>query len=211
MPYVNDVFISYRREKHAWTPWTRDIFKQALESCLQRELGEPAKVFMDEQIPVGKNYVEQLATTLATTKILVALLSKDYFSSDWCVHELDLMMERANGKDIIIPILVHDGEIIPDAVDQLQRADFKKFANPALSQAGSLHAEFWNAISQLAPRIGSAIGTAPAFDARWRDHFKQRLSEVYDASKTKTRIPPKLFVLKASAPPKTPPRLNPLG
>jgi hypothetical protein len=46
---------------------------------------------------------------------MIALLSKDYFSSDWCVHELDLMMERAQGADLIIPIVVHDGDAIPDA------------------------------------------------------------------------------------------------
>ena len=67
---------------------------------------------------------------------MVALLSKDYFSSDWCVHELDLMMERASNQDLIIPIVVHDGEVIPDAVRQLQYADFREFAIPVLPGCG---------------------------------------------------------------------------
>lgn len=209
MPYVNDVFISYRREKHAWTPWARDIFKLALESWLQRELGKPATVFIDEQIPIGVNYVEHLATTLATTKVMVTLLSRDYFSSDWCIHELDLMMERANGKDIIIPVLVHDGEVIPDAIDVLQRADFKSYANPALSHQGALYADFWSAMGQLAPRIGNAITNAPPFDAKWMDLFKQRLAQVYDASRAGTHLPPRSFALKPSMLLTKPPRLSP--
>ena len=119
MSYLNDVFLSYRREKHAWTPWTRETFKRALESCLQRDLGRPATVFFDEQIPMGVDYVNHLAQRLAASRVIVPLLSKDYFSSDWCVHELDLMFERAQGAEIIIPVLVHDGEIIPDALDCL--------------------------------------------------------------------------------------------
>jgi hypothetical protein len=58
MSYENDVFISYRREKNAWTPWARDIFKSALESCLQRELGDPPNIFIDDQTPVGANFVK---------------------------------------------------------------------------------------------------------------------------------------------------------
>jgi hypothetical protein len=209
VPYYHDIFISYRREKYLWTPWARDTFKQALEGCLQRELGEPASVFIDEKVPVGADYVEYLASTLATTKVMVALLSRDYFSSDWCVHELDLMMERAAGRDLIIPIIVHDGEIIPDAVGRIQRADFKKYANPGISHAGALYTEFVDAVKNLAEGIGSAIAGAPAYDDKWNDHFKQRLTEVYEGAAAGNRIAPKSFALKKLRPSTTPPRLNP--
>jgi hypothetical protein len=209
MPYQNDIFISYRREKYAWTPWARDTFKIALESWLQRELGKPANIFIDEQVPIGTDYVEHLAETLARSKVMVALLSKDYFSSEWCVHELDLMIERAKGNDLIIPIVVHDGEVIPDVVARLQYADFKKFANPALSDAGRLYAEFWTAMGQLAPRIGNAIENVPDFEGLWLNRFKKRFSEVYDASLAGRVIPPKQFVLKPLLRPRTPPRLRP--
>jgi hypothetical protein len=173
MSYQNDVFISYRREKNAWTPWARDTFKLALESCLQRELGDPPKIFIDDQTPIGANFVNHLASALAKSKVMIALLSKDYFSSDWCVHELDLMMERAGGNDLIIPIVVHDGQAIPDAVALLQWADFRSYAIPALSHAGRLHAEFWSTLVGLAPRIGNAIETAPDYDPRWEPTFRQ--------------------------------------
>jgi hypothetical protein len=139
---------------------------------------------------------------------MVALLSKDYFSSDWCVHELDLMMERAQGCDIIIPIVVHDGKAFPDAVSLLQSANFTEYAFPALSDAGKTYAEFWTSLLKLAPRIGTAVENAPDFDPRWELAFKQRFSEVNVASKAGMRVPPKQFTLKTTAPPKIPPRMN---
>jgi hypothetical protein len=208
MYYQNDIFISYRREKNAWTPWARDTFKLALESCLQRELGDPPNIFIDDQTPIGTNFVNHLARTLARSKVMVALLSKDYFSSDWCVHELDLMMERAQGNDLIIPIVVHDGHAIPDAVCLLQYADFRSYAIPALCHAGPLHAEFWSKLVGLAQRIGDAVEAAPDFDPHWELAFKQRLTDVHAALATGKRLPPKQFTLKTTAPLKIPPRMN---
>jgi hypothetical protein len=206
--YQNDIFISYRREKNAWTPWARDTFKLALESCLQRELGDPPNIFLDDQTPIGTNFVNHLARALARSKVMVALLSKDYFSSDWCVHELDLMMERAQGDDLIIPIVVHDGQAIPDAVSLLQWADFRSYAIPALCHAGPLHAEFWSRLVQLAQRIGNAVQAAPDFDPHWEPAFKQRLTDVRAALMAGARLPPKQFTLKTTAPPKIPPRMS---
>jgi hypothetical protein len=208
MPYQRDVFISYRREEYAWTPWARDTFNRALASWLQRELGRPANVFIDEQVPIGADYVDHLAEMLVQSRVMVALLSKDYFSSSWCVHELDLMIERSKGNDLIIPIVVHDGEVIPDALARLNYADFKKFATPALCDAGPLYVEFWTAISKLAPRIGRAIENAPAFDGQWLKPFKKRLNDVYNASLADKGVPPKNFLLKQSLPPRKVPRLR---
>ena len=140
---------------------------------------------------------------------MIALLSKDYFSSDWCVHELDFMMERSHGNSTIIPIVVHDGEAIPDAIAQLQYANFKEFAIPALHDAGPLHARFWSAMVELAPRISHAIENSPTFEDEWMERCKERFINVYSASLVGYRVPPKEFVLKPSSPPRVPPRLVP--
>src|SRR5262245_47815932 len=110
-----------------------------------------------------------------------------------CVHELDLMMEKAQGSDLIIPIVVHDGHAIPDAVSLLQSADFRNYAIPALCHAGPLHAEFWTKLVGLSTRIGNAVEAAPAFEPLWEPAFKQRLTDVYSASKSGRRVPPKHF------------------
>jgi TIR domain len=208
MSYRSDVFISYRREKYAWTPWARDIFRLALESCLQRELGDPPNIFIDDQTPIGTNFVNHLASALARSKVMVALLSKDYFTSEWCIHELDLMMEKAQGYDQIIPIVIHDGNTIPDAVALLQYTDFRDYAIPALRDAGPLHAEFWAKLVGLAPRIGNAVETAPDFDPSWDLAFRQRLTNVYNALKIGARVPPTQFTLKRVEPIRIPPRIS---
>jgi hypothetical protein len=208
MSYQNDIFISYRREKYAWTPWARDIFKIALESSLQRELGDPPNIFIDEQTPVGTDSINHLAMKLARSKVMVALLSKDYFSSDWCVHELDLMMERAHGDELIIPIVVHDGLTIPEEVCRLQYADFRKYANPVLYHTTSLYAEFWEKLRELAERIGIAIQAAPDFNPKWESTFTRRFTRVHAAVVAHRRVPPKHFKLKESPPPRLPPRMS---
>src|SRR3954451_9800243 len=96
MTYRHDVFISYKRELN-WTDWTRDHFKELLKSYLQQDLGRTPDVFLDEHLEsdFGIDWVRGLGTHLATAKVIVVLFSRDYFASDWCVHELDLAMERA--------------------------------------------------------------------------------------------------------------------
>ena len=108
MIYRHDVFISYRRQL-LWTPWTRDHFKVLLTAYLQQELGAPPDVFVDERIEVGADWVDELGTHLACSKAMVAILSRDYFGSPWCLHELDLMLERSLGaQPLIVPVIVQD-------------------------------------------------------------------------------------------------------
>jgi TIR domain len=78
---------------------------------------------------------DELGGNLAQSKVVVALFSGSYFDSDWCVHELDLIVERARRfkpdflpeSRLIIAVVGQDGEQIPDPVARIQRADISKF------------------------------------------------------------------------------------
>ena len=94
MSYLHDVFISYKREA-LWTPWTRDHFKTLVQAYLQRELGRSPEIFVDENLDVGEDWVDGLAANLAKSRVLVPIFSGDYFGSDWCLNELDLMLGRS--------------------------------------------------------------------------------------------------------------------
>ncbi len=131
MPYQHDVFISYRRDT-AWTQWTREHFKELLQTYLLDDLNRRPDIFLDERIEVGADWVDELGEHLARSKVVVALFSGSYFSSDWCIHELDLIVERAKGaalpeSRLIIPVVGHDGEHIPDCVARIQQADISKY------------------------------------------------------------------------------------
>jgi TIR domain len=160
MPYQYDVFISYRRDV-AWTPWTREHFKGLLQSYLLDDLNHTPEIFLDERIEVGADWVDELGGNLAQSKVVVALFSGSYFDSDWCVHELDLIVERARRfkhdflpeSRLIIPVVGQDGEQIPDPVARIQRADISKFRVAWLNKNAPDYYEFSKAIKELSPPV----------------------------------------------------------
>jgi hypothetical protein len=213
MSYQYDVFISYRQEPNVWTRWARETFTPNLRACLQPELGFPPTIFIDEETPIGVNFPRHLAASLARSKVLVALLSKDYFCTDWCVHELDLMMERAAGNTLIIPVIVQDGKAIPDEVAALQSADFVDYRNPGICPKTLLDQRYWDDLIKLSRRIGEAVEAAPEFDSKWETVFEKRLRDVYVEYNKHGRVPgnrvqPQTFKLKATAPKNITPRLR---
>jgi len=184
MPYVHDVFISYRR--HAiWTPWVRDKVKPLLDAYLTQELGRQANIFFDERIDPGADWPNALGTCLASSRVMLAIFSGDYFGSEWCLHELDLMHQRLRhnpGSAVIIPVIFHDGDLIPDEIGRLQSVNMKHFRNPSIQPDTPLHAMFCDAMGLLAPRIKPSIVEAPPHDPGWVVTCCARFDEIYTAS-----------------------------
>lgn len=213
MSYQHDVFISYRRQE-LWTPWARDHFKKLLEAYLQPELGVEPNIFVDERIHVGADWVDALGEHLATSKVLVAIFSGDYFGSDWCLHELDLMLARSTaaskGKKhvhLIIPVIVHDGELIPPEAKRIQSTDMAKFRNPYINKETQDYQDFADAMGKLAPQVAEVIRSAPAFENKWIKQHRKRFNEVYKASILHKNLEPKQFIANRPAPPTAPPKL----
>jgi hypothetical protein len=91
--YEHDIFVSYRRSDQDWVRWIRDCLVRVLRSLLRPALGQ-VSVYMDEAIETGASWPNHIALNHARSKILVAVLSRDYFQSDWCRLELALMRHR---------------------------------------------------------------------------------------------------------------------
>jgi hypothetical protein len=216
MAYQYDVFVSYRRQQ-LWTVWTRDHFKTLLEAYLGEDLGFTPAIFVDERIEVGADWVNKLAENLATSKVLVAIFSGGYFGSDWCLHELDMMLERSStiphaavdDARLIIPVIVHDGDRIPLCVQRLQPAHFEKFRNPYINVATPDYQEFCNEMSRLSPQVAKAIGLAPPHDPLWIGICKQRFNDIFAAASNGKTLDPQQFVPQRPVSPTQPPRLNP--
>jgi len=216
MTYQHDVFISYKREAN-WTPWTRDHFKSLLQSYLQQDLGHLPDIFIDERIEseIGEDWVQSLGKHLATSRVAVVVFSGDYFSSDWCIHELDLMLERvekchfaahAAGR-LIIPVIGHDGELIPDPIARMTAADIRKYRIAWINKDTLDYHEFSKLMREFSPKIAKAINEAPAFEDDWIPQCVNRFEAVYEAQQKGRRLPPSKFVLKAASSPLAPPRL----
>jgi len=202
MSYQHDVFISYRRQE-LWTPWTRDHFKKLLEAFLQQELGKKPDIFVDERIQVGMDWVDALGEHLATSKVLVVIFSGDYFTSDWCLHELDLMLERsiAASKDnqhihLIIPVIVHDGDLIPSEAKRIQYTDMAKFRIACINEATPDYHEFSKAMAKLAPQVAGVINSAPDFNSKWIAHHQERFNRVFQTLEQNQNLKPENFTVK---------------
>jgi hypothetical protein len=144
---------------------------------------------------------------------MVAVFSGDYFGSDWCMHELDLMHERwqANpASTVIVPVLGHDGDKIPDEIGLIQVCDIKAFRNPHIQRNTKRFEEFADEIHKLTPSIAKAILGAPAFDPAWLDACRARFLEVYQCHCTKTKLSVRTITPKPLSPiPLVPPRVTP--
>jgi hypothetical protein len=215
MSYENDVFISYKRERN-WTPWTRDHFKTLLQSYLQQELGREPRIFIDEKLDenFGHDWVVELASNLARSRVAIVLFSRDYFGSDWCLHELDLMLGRIRGcaggpYQLILPVVGHDGELIPDEVARLTPCDVKRFRIAHICVGTPEYQQFSVCVGSLSPVVARAINTAPEFNSEWVDVCVRRFNEVYEAQRRGDHLRTMDFIPKAIIIPTIPPRLNP--
>jgi len=212
MAYVHQVFISYKREKN-WSAWTQKPFVELLKSYLQRDLGYAPSVFVDTTMEgdIGFDLADRLAEALAQSQVVVPLLSRDYFGSEWCISELDLMMGRRNeamGRPpLVLPIVVHDCEHLPEPIDNLIRRDFSRYSVVGINEQSRLFEELSLAVKALTPSIKEAIATAPDFDAAWVNQYTERFREVAKAVRDGTVHEPKNFLVTRPTPPLTPPRL----
>ncbi len=208
MSYEHDLFISYRRE-HLWTGWTRDHFKKMLTSYLQQELGCRPDIFVDERIEVGSDWVDELAKHLARSRVMVAVLSGDYLASQWCIHEMDMMLDRDGGRaGLVIPVVVHDCHPFPPPLARQQATDLSKFRLTHMNKKGQLYEDFSGAIKSLAPAVAQKVRTAPSFDPMWEIALHSRFNDVFAACAGGSPVAPVHFRVPAR-PSFTQPRLAP--
>jgi len=213
MSYVYDVFVSYRRHLE-WTPWARQHLRGLLDAYLTQDLGKEPEIFIDEQIEPGADWPNRLGYALGRSRVLLTVFSRDYFSSAWCVHELDLMYDRLcqhNACQLILTTVGHDGEMIPKEIARIQPLDLKQFRNTDLQRKTPRFEEFSEVIKTFSPSLAKAIESAPPFNPKWEQDCKDRFNAIYQAradgcagpilqhltlktSKTAPQLPPRVIV-----------------
>jgi len=184
--YENHLFISYRRSDKRWTRWARENVAEALETLLRPSLGD-VKVFVDDKIETGVSWPDRLARALARSRLLVPLLSRDYFNSEWCRLELALMRDRedrcqlrcsSNPAVLIIPFVYDDGDCFPVEVREMEPKEIHDYANPFVRPDSPNFENFAEVLKQECPRLVDALKTVPPFDPEWEriayDQFRER-------------------------------------
>jgi hypothetical protein len=196
--YEYQIFISYRRSDEHWVKWTRENFVQPLRTLLRPALGN-VRIFVDEQIETGQNWPRTIAEALAKSRIMIPILSRDYFTSDWCRLEIALMRERAihlgweeqegMGR-LILPVVIDDGDSFPDEVKAIQCKKIHEFANPFILPNSPKQEAFAEKIREWCPIVIKAVGEVPAYDPDFMDlTYKHALHLFQSKAPSKVSVP----------------------
>lgn len=196
--YEHHVFVSYRRSDEDWVRWTRENFVRPLRTLLRPALGN-IHIFADEQIETGASWPLRLAIALGRSRLMIPVLSRDYFISHWCQLEITLMYQReqelgfrtAEKPDgLILPVVIDDGDSFPSEVRAMQAEKIHGFANPFMRIDSPRQEMFAEWIRIWCPTIERSLMNVPPFDARWTDLAQNRFEERFRMQiQTQTTLP----------------------
>src|ERR1700724_3585333 len=114
MPHENppDVFLCHNG---ADKPWVIKLAERLeAESIDSTENGRRIRVFLDVwDIDKGENFVARLGNELATGAFVAAIMSPEFFASDWTTFEWTDIVARdpANATGRLLPLRLRDTSI----------------------------------------------------------------------------------------------------
>src|ERR1700693_2953450 len=173
--YEYDIFVSYRSSDEDWVRWTRENFVRPLRTLLRPALCN-VQIFLDDQIETGSSWPAFRAIALARSRLLLPILSRAYFTNDWCRLELARMYQRErelgrrsaeNPVGLILPVIIDDGDRFPPEVRAMQAEKFHQFANPFMRVDSPRQEAFTECLRRWCPIIEQALLSAPPFNEAW--------------------------------------------
>jgi hypothetical protein len=116
---------------------------------------------------------------------------------------------QAGGRfsDVIIPVIGHDGDMIPDVVARLIPLDLKSFRIAHMYRETALYMDFSRRLGELSPAVARAIEAAPPFEDTWVTTCLDRFNAVFEAQRRGDRIRPSEFIPRPLTVPTSNPRL----
>jgi hypothetical protein len=169
------------------------------EHWLEAELGRPPppRIFFDaNEIETGESWPHRLAEGVASSKLMVCLWSKEYFSSPWCLAELGHMAARRQSVGppdaplpIIIAVVIHDSERISPHLQDIQRFGIQDYANPWLARDSPKAEELSERIRVLARHVAHALERAPEYDTHWTELAVEEFIELFRVQSWQQDVP----------------------
>jgi hypothetical protein len=187
--YKNDMFVSYSHvgAVYDWIPYLKEL----LEAWLPDELGYKPKIYTDRQLEPGTYWSSELQQELKVSRCLLAIWSKVYFNSPWCIAELESFRAREHllgiGKGqktlgLIFPVLFTKPlemppEYLPPKLRKVEYIDLSDwaFTSPGF-ESTKLHVEFEQQVKKLCPDFAKMILSAPKWQADWPIRIPRRPS-----------------------------------
>jgi len=193
MGYEYDVFLSYRRYQQ-WPQWVENKFLPIFEHWLGEHLGRDARIFFDKNIETGTIWPTELLNSLAASKILVPLWSRQYFNSYWCKAELGHMIRReeiCGSSRLVVPASIHDGNRFPQLAKQRQYKNLNEYVNIRMNPEGITAEKLSRMINDWGPDLENAIRHAPAHNPQWENIAVDECIRLFDdtTEPTQRKIP----------------------
>lgn len=178
MPYINDVFISYKRGK-VNEQWLNEIFLPYFENELDNILPFKPKIFVDKTgLTPGVDFTNELFRNLIFSKCLVSIWSPPYFrKSEWCITEFLTMRFKqeyhkldafTTPKTLLWPIMYRKVDPLPAAIKNINYLDYSEYN--VVGEAFFKSEKFIKFQEQLQTEIKSIaeiILAAPDYNPYW--------------------------------------------
>lgn len=156
-----DLFVSYASEDNV-DGWV-ERFQEQLTGELKRLLGRPFSertVFFDKlRLNVGQAYPAELDKAARESALLVALLSPNYVTSDWCSRERQQFQQRLPSglsfAECLAAVLVRPTGPLPQIVSDAQHKSFVPAGSQKPWPSGSK--KFLDTINDLAIGVRNAL------------------------------------------------------
>jgi hypothetical protein len=175
--YEYDVFVSYRRNGNV-RDWVQNHLAPLLHRCLEDELPDKPRVFLDVEQETGIAWPDNVVRALSRSKLLLAVWSPSYFTSPWCMAEWRTMSLREDVVGIggpsglpglVFPIRFSDGNSFPPEARRVQQElSFKAWRFPYLHFRDSpLYLDFHQAVIRLAEILAERLQLCPPWQRDW--------------------------------------------
>lgn len=170
MPYKYDVFISYKNQPGLVT-WVKDHFQPLLQTWLDNELPQPAVIFRDKvSIDAGDEWSNAIKEALARSKVVIAVLTPQYFTSKWCIAEWQSLEKREKGSantknKLLIPVKYSNGPHFPAFASSRQftpATDFLDVNGTVIPPQSTEAAALESKVKLLSALIAGRLALAPA-------------------------------------------------
>jgi hypothetical protein len=127
---------------------------------------------------------------------MVALWSKEYFGSEWCTAELSQLhlreghAEPGEMLDLVVPVIIHDGDAFPPAFARIQARGIQRYASPWPAPNTPDEQRLSEELRTLATAVAHAIDRAPNHDPGWeRLSIAQFRAEFADVVARQVTVP----------------------
>ncbi|GAA1288603.1 toll/interleukin-1 receptor domain-containing protein [Saccharothrix xinjiangensis] len=169
--YEFDLFLSYRRSGNV-QDWVWNHFRPVLHHCLADELDREPRIFLDVEIDTGTRWPDRLEEALRGSRLLLPVLSPQYFRSAWCLAEWRSAADRealvGGDCNLMYPVVFADRENFPAEARRRQARDLKPWNIPYPQfRETPAYIPFHQEVQKIAQEIAARLHHVPPWRPDW--------------------------------------------